>query len=371
MSRSIEGVSRQEQRNAPETTGHAYIAIPQGTNREAFIETCYRRNRVTIITDYGTVVNECYILTSTLQEIEFPLDSGSKGSCVCYVSGSFTNKPIVIGVLYENDDSSLLNEQMFRVRKKMNGTEILLQGDAGNNSLIVNVTSSNPSTVQIAVKGNEESKLSIDSSCAVDVKADKSVNIISFGEITSQIKDVEEQEAVYKSTINKDGLIYSRKNEKGDIELDINNDGISLTRVTEKNDISILINDDGFDLKTEKGDKEFKFDKQNLIAKINGGEESVTFGQNKITIVTGKDLVINNGSDSAVLFQKLVTCIDQIQTQMGLLKEAFNVGANAVPVPPPTEGGVAKTSFAAAYAAVAGIVKVDFSPAKSQVVTLD
>lgn len=308
------GVSRQIQKNSPETNGHAYIAIPQGVDRESFIETCYRRNRVTIITDFGAVINECYILDTALQEIQFPEKEGEKGSCVCYISNVFSNKPVVIGVIYENDESSLLNEQMFRVRKKLNGTEILVQGDPKNNGLTVNVTSIDPSVIKVAVKGNEENQVIVESSGSIELKADKKVDVVSFGEINVQIKDVEEQEAVYKTIINKDNLSYSRKNEKGDIEVLVNDEKVSLNRKTEKINETFWLDDSGVHLITKEG-------------------MTVDFSDSELNIKTGKstlqmnDSIINfngGGLEGLVEINQLTAKLNSLVQQVNTFISLYN-----------------------------------------------
>lgn len=260
----IDGVSRQVQQNSANPINHGYVAIPEGIDRDAFIETCLRRNRVTIVTEYGAVINECYVLKNVLQTIDFPEDIGLKGSCVCYVCGDFSNKPIVIGVIDENDQSDLLNENMFYLRKKMNGTDILMQGDPNNGSLIINVTSQDPSDITIAVKGNEENELNIESSGFVNVKADKGVNVKSFETITGAIIDVEKPDDIHNITWDKEKLSFSRKTENADDQATLNDEGFSLTM---GENVSVVVTKEKVDIKT--GDSTLLMD--NSIINFNGG----------------------------------------------------------------------------------------------------
>lgn len=325
----IEGVSRRVQRNSPESNGHAYIAIPQGIDRDSFIETCYRRNRVTLITDFGAVINECYILNTALQEIEFPQSAGEKGSCVCYVSNSFSNKPIVIGVIYENDNSSLLNEQMFRFRKKMNETEILVQGDPLNNNFIISVTSGNPSNIKLSIKGNEESKLDIDSSGSVNVAADKTVNIMSFGELGFQIKDVEEQDAVYKTTINKEGIVFDRKNSEGEVNVTVDNATIIVNRKTEKITESVSMDDTGIHMTT----------KNDMTVDLTTEELNVKTGNS--TLQMNNDLINFNGGglEGLVKINDVTLKLNNLVNQINAFISIYNAHQHTVQVAVPAGTG--------------------------------
>lgn len=291
-------MGRNIQKNAPESVGVAYIAIPTDIDRDSFVRTCYRRNRVSIITDFGSVINECYILDEALERVQFPKTAGEKGSCVAYVSNKFSNKPIIIGILSENDNSSLLEEQMFRFEKEFNGTTILIQGDPQKNSFVINISSKDPSSIEIAAKGNPESKLDINSSGSVNVKADQLINIKSFKDLNFEIKDVEEEESLYTVNANKDNILLHRKNEVIDLSLLVDNEKIQLDRKTDKITENYTINDTGFHLTTKSGmlidftdsQLSIKTDSSTLIMEdgkieFNGGSED---GLVKINALTDK-----------------------------------------------------------------------------------
>lgn len=312
--RRIEGVSRQLQQNSASPINHGYIAIPEGVDRDAFIETCFRRNRVTIITDYGAVINECYVLKNVLQMIEFPVEVGFKGSCVCYVCGEFSNKPIVIGVIDENDQSSLLNENMFRLTKKMNGTEILIQGDPGNNSLIVNVTSKEPANIKIAVKGNEENTVAIQSSGVVDITTDKLVNIKSFETISSQIVDVENQEDIHSIERNKEGIVITRKTKDSENTITLNDQETSIVRKTQNADETVKLDDEGIFVSTS-------------------SEMSALLTKDKLDIKTGQSTLM---MDTSIInfngggLEGLIKIVD-LTTKLNELVNTFNAHTHNVP----------------------------------------
>lgn len=314
MRKRIDGVSRKIQQNTPNPINYGYIAIPAGVDREAFIETCFRRNRVSIITDYGSVINECYILKTALQTINFPVEVGEKGSCVCYVCGEFSNKPVVIGSIDENDQSDLLNEGMFYFSKELKGTVITIQGDPNNNNFTINLTSENPSNISLSIKGNEESSIDIQSSGAVNVTTDKVVNIKSFESIVSTIFDVEKQEDIHQLTWDKDSIKIIRKNEKSENTVLINDEETSLIRTTQNADETIKLNDDGILMSTKDDMKAF-LSKEKLDIKT--GES---------TLVMDTNLINFNGGG----LQGLIKIVD-LTSKLNELVNTFNAHTHNVP----------------------------------------
>lgn len=354
------GVSRRIQRSNPEGVGMGYVSIPTNVERDSFVKTCYRRSRVTIITDNGVVINECYILKQALQEIYFPKNIGEKGSCIVYVSSVFHNKPIVIGCLETNDISSLLQEKQFRILKEMNGCQISVQGDPNNNTLNINVSSSFPSKINISSSGNEESEINITASGSVNLITDKKSSIISYQDIDISVVDVKKPDDLYKISMNKDQILVNRKNETVEESLSFTNDDVSVTRKNNTNDISLVVSDEGFDLKTEGGGKEIKMDKNELVVQIENGAEQIKLSSNDISLKTGKSVTINGGTDQVALTNKLVSMMSSYTT---IILNAFTAGVAA--------GGLGAPNFTAANGVITGLTGIDFSQIKSQVISSD
>lgn len=314
MKRRIEGVSRKFQQNSPSAINYGYIAIPTGVDREAFIETCFRRNRVSIISDYGSVINECYILKNTLQSINFPVEVGGKGSCVCYVCGEFSTKPVVIGVIDENDQSDLLNEGMFYFSKELNGTNITIQGDPKNNNFTIALTSEEPSNLNLSVKGNEENSIQIQSSGSVDIITDKMVNIKSFETVQVSITDVEKEEDLHQLIWNKDQVNIVRKNENSENVITINDSETSLVRTTQNANETIKIDDEGI-LASTKDDMSALLTKEKLDIKT---------GQS--TLVMDTNLINFNGGG----LEGLIKIVD-LTSKLNDLVNTFNSHTHNVP----------------------------------------
>lgn len=329
--RNISGVSRIGQEDAPYSTGFGFIVIPPGVERDVFVETCYRKERITIATDNGAVINDCYVLSEVLQKINFPRKLKERGSSVCFISCKFQNKPIIIGVLNSDDSSNLLEENMYRIRKRMGDTEIVIQLDPNKNNLVIGLTSKEDKEGRIFItsKGSEKSEINIVSSGKVNVKADKEINAISYKQISTKVIDVQEgkQEDVYEAFMDLEQFYIKRKNQD--------------------EEFSLIIDKDKVDLRYDKGNKEFLLNKS------------------LVQIKTDKTFEVNGGAEPIPLGDTLIQKIDQLQTQIATLVNGFLIGMNAaIPIPTSDQG---KAAFTAAYSTVSSIQKIDFSPTKSKV----
>lgn len=358
--------SRRVPRNRPDSVGYAYVGIPPNVDRDEFVESCYRRGRITIITEQGGVFNECYITTEAIQQVVFPELSGEKGTFVVYIANEFYNKPLVIGTLPTSDLSLLLNENETRQRKVFKGVETVVQQDPKSGAIIVGITSQDPAKINIIARGNEETSINVESSGSVNVVTDKNISLKSYESTTESIVDVEKKEDTYEVKKTKESFSTHRKNEKGEVQFVVDDQAISLKRKTEGNDQEILINDDGFVVSSEEGDKKIVIDKDKIVLSIKGGDEKITIQDQLIHLETSKNVKINGGGEAITKAETLITLIGQLQAQIQLLKNAFMTGSAAAV---PTDGG--KAAMAAAATSVQSIINIDFDPIKSQVSLTD
>lgn len=336
-------MGRENQYNAPQRVGYGYIAIPVGVERENFVETCYRRGRVSIITDYGAVINECYITADVLQQILFPKEVGGKGSCVTFISAEFTNKPIIMGILQTNDESTLLREHMYRIRKiAEDGTEIVMQLDPTEKTILINVSSVEPTKINLSVRGNEESEINVASSGKVNITTDKEINLKSYETLNVSIVDVEKEDDIHSIQWTKEGVTVSRKNENGENTVTIDDTVTSVARKTQNADELIQLNDDG------------------ILLSINGGEESVEMKKDEVNVKTNKTFKVNGGKEPIPLGTTLAQRLDQVEQQILTIKNAFT----SAPVGSMDGGAMFKSGL---ITATSSITTINFEDTKSKV----
>jgi hypothetical protein len=234
----MDGIFREGVPNQSYLTGLGYIILPADQDRDVYIETCYRKERVTIQLDNGgSVIQNCYIDQDKLQKIKFPEDYKGLGSIVAYICDRFVRKPIIIGVLSDRGYSQLLEENSFqKVVRSDNGT-VSIEGKGKDGNLYINVESDyeDGGSIFITLK-------SLNNTSKFDVKCFGDINIYSEGEATlntlktatitaSYVEDKEEKFAS-KVVISQDGLLYEDKN---DNKIEIINEEINVIPKTKFN----------------------------------------------------------------------------------------------------------------------------------------
>lgn len=120
--------------------GICYVIIPGDVDRETYIQDCFRRGVVTVQFENGSYMVNIPISVGVLQNIDFPLDVEQLGSCLIYANEHVHNKPIIIGRLIKDDESTSLNENEFRLAKSTEGGSVSISGIAKEGNLFVNVT---------------------------------------------------------------------------------------------------------------------------------------------------------------------------------------------------------------------------------------
>jgi len=207
------GISRNNVSNYTYPVGFGYIVIPSDEDRDKYIETCLRKERVSILLDGGgSIISNCYISREALNGIKFPEDSDDLGSCVAFISPKFNNLPIIVGIISKADETQLLEEDSFKRQVSTDGALVTIEGKGKTGELFVTVESEfeNEGNINIALKSkNNTSKfnlkcfgdITIDAEGGVDLKASDTVKIRS----TEVIDGVEEIKS--KVEVNNDGVI--------------------------------------------------------------------------------------------------------------------------------------------------------------------
>jgi hypothetical protein len=184
----MQGVSRERRYNRFPQTGYGYIVIPQNVDKDEYINDCYLRERVCILTDQGgSMVKDCYITKNAIRDIEFPdiADNKNKtGSAIVFVTDTYNNKPTIIGVLSKEDETQFLNPHLFKQEKKYGKKSVSIEGDAKNGVLSINVEDNdNLGVLNISVKGKTGGKINIKCQGDSNFHSDGNTNISSIGNI--------------------------------------------------------------------------------------------------------------------------------------------------------------------------------------------
>ena len=216
----MKGVERSEIWNNNVQVGLAYIVVPFGIDRDNFVQSCYRKERVHIAVERGSIVKNCYIDSSVLQRIKFPDDSTKLGSQVVFVMEKFRKVPFVIATVTRNMERVISDEETINIQRSLNGGNLSIVGK-GDGTLLINLESSDYSKLIIHTTG-ENSVIDVNSDGLITLNAKDDVTINSSKTIVKNF--LNDQGLVEKSLILDDtGLKYQDdKGNKFSIDYDSN-----------------------------------------------------------------------------------------------------------------------------------------------------
>lgn len=215
------GVSRFGQYNTPPNIGVGYVYIPVGIDRDEFVQTCYRKSRVSIMLDQGGgVINECYITQEVLNNVVFPDFNGLTGTPIVFATDDFNTKPIVIGTLREPDNYNVREDGEMVHEVSYENTIVSVSGSAKEGTLGISISGQSPNNIFISCVGGEESKIEIEADNEISIKANSKVDVTSYEELSVKMKDVD-SEIVSELFADKDSLQLRR--DKNIITLDKEN----------------------------------------------------------------------------------------------------------------------------------------------------
>lgn len=205
----MRGVSR-EILYTGDQIGYGYICIPENIDRNKYIKTCFRKEKISIILDQGgSMIMDCYITKESLQNITFPELAGQLGALVVFVVQKFNSKPIIIGTLSKTNESQLLSENTFKKEVKTDDNLVSIVG-SGDGSLTINVKNkTRGGKVSVNVIG-EDAELNLNISGTTNINSTGDVNVKSSGNINS-IYLREGVESI-KLLISENGLRYEDEN---------------------------------------------------------------------------------------------------------------------------------------------------------------
>jgi hypothetical protein len=179
----MRGITREKRWGVNSTVGIGYIVVPFGVDRDRFVKSCYRKQRVHIALDFGgTMYKNCYIDPRILQEIKFPEESKKLGSQIVYVMDKFNAVPIIVASLERADERVVSGEESFTIHRSIDGGDLYLKGN-GNGKLFLNISSINGAKVKIDISG-ENSSLEVNNEGSTTLYSESDININSSGKVT-------------------------------------------------------------------------------------------------------------------------------------------------------------------------------------------
>lgn len=234
----MDGISRDNQSNYNYPVGVGYITIPTGVDRELYIATCYRKERVAIQLDGGGgVVNNCYISTSALQRVKFPDYPDEIGSCVVFISPKFNNIPIITEVVSKEDETQLLEENSFKKIVETATANVSIEGKGKSGELFINVESDfeGEGSIYITLKSkNNTAKFNLNCFGDVNIYSEGKTALKALKDINLQKIRIEDNEEIISSEVILSDSGFELKDSTGNIIRSDTEGGIINIYPTEK-----------------------------------------------------------------------------------------------------------------------------------------
>lgn len=271
-------------------SGIGFVIIPNGSNIAEYIQKCYRNSSISIDGGYGcTAMHNVKITIEALNKIKFPT-YGEFGSPVVWIRESFTNRPIVIGVLHNSGESNPVELFQQRISQETINqiTEIFL--DAINSRLLISALGSENMPSEVIIKASSKYH-----------KGD-AIKLIS--------KDVIRQEGKQMEILLTDNF-----------NLKIN-DGL-------KEILTIKGNTESFELKDQWGNY-INFNGESVELK-DQWENSVTLNEENVKVLT-KKFNVGEGSEQMVLGNKLVSILGRLIDAITALTVVTSTGPSGTPL---------------------------------------
>jgi len=129
------------------SAGVGYVIIPDGEDRDKYIEDVYRSGKISIYGGYGhSNFYNIHIDREVLQRIQFPKKPNQYGSPVVWLNVPKHNEPIVISCLKYDETLHTLSEFRKRLTRSFNGSMVDVDLDAKKGK------------ITISAKGNKEKR---------------------------------------------------------------------------------------------------------------------------------------------------------------------------------------------------------------------
>jgi len=201
-----EGISRSNQSNYSHPVGFGYITIPSGVDRDMYIKTCYRKERVSIqLDDGGGVIQNCYISRPAIREILFPEEPDQMGSCVAFIVPKHYNIPIITEVISKADETQLLEEYSFKKEVHSKMANVSVEGRGKSGELFINVDSSNvgEGNIFITLRGKDNTaKFSVKCFGEINLYSEGKTSVKALNTVNIQKVKIENGEEIINSEMS-------------------------------------------------------------------------------------------------------------------------------------------------------------------------
>lgn len=248
-----------------EPISFGFIVIPNGVDRDLYVETCLRTGRVSVMGNGGAFFRDVYITNEVLANIDFPSKENEQGSAVVLASNPYDGIPIVIGSYCRNDQSPMWKENTFQFRKTVGNVTASLMVNPSDNTIMVSINSPEKASVSVRSTGSLESEVNVESTGSVNVLGGEMVSVKSYTQMEAKVVNPEKpEEEERRVSMDLEKVSFHWKTEEMEQSLQVDNTGVM---VKIGDNVQSTITKEQLDLKT--GASTLKMN--NDIIEFNGG----------------------------------------------------------------------------------------------------
>ena len=158
-------------KNGVPTGGVGYVVMPNDKlGISDYMRQCYRSNEITISGEGFGVISHVKVADGIMQHLQFPNDEDGKGSMVVWVRESFYNRPIVIGILTNNDTAVIANPGQGREVQEYGGVSVGVFNDALNGVLNLLAVGNENRPVKIIMKATGSDRDEVEISASKEIR---------------------------------------------------------------------------------------------------------------------------------------------------------------------------------------------------------
>lgn len=244
----------------PSSSGVGYIVIPSNIDRKIYIKSVFKNNAVMMRTEDGNLMRNVSVDNDVLQRLVFPLNDNSVGSTVVWINIPKYNNRVIVGMIdVLSAASRIINEFQYKIEEVSENGVVSALFDANTSELNltsisrkkglkskINVTVSNP---------DADAELNVYISGTANIKASKSVNLISNEALQFTVSDADKKQLfgfIYKSGVGltvtdeygneivTDKNVVSLFSKSGSKFIDMNKDFLELGTKNETKELAVL-----------------------------------------------------------------------------------------------------------------------------------
>lgn len=134
----MDGVTKTMHSAPRKICGVGYVILGRGQDKDTYISSSFRNNRISIITDEGEVISGCIVSKNAWQYLEFPATIKSRGSQVVWINIPYQNRVIILDVLHKRDElNSIQTQNQFKFQREVGNNIVTIQGEGQTGTITI------------------------------------------------------------------------------------------------------------------------------------------------------------------------------------------------------------------------------------------